>query len=121
MDKIILSNLAFYGYHGVKPEENAIGQKFFVDVAISADLSRAGKTDDLALTVNYGEVYRLIKDIVTNSRFRLIEALAERIAGDILASCPAAGAVTVTVKKPEAPIPGIFGYAAVEITRARDE
>ncbi len=54
MDKIILSRMVFYGYHGVFPEENKLGQQFFVDVELSLSLVQAGISDNLDHTVNYG-------------------------------------------------------------------
>ena len=47
MDKIILSNLGFYGYHGVLEAEKVLGQKFFIDMELFLDTKEAGKTDDL--------------------------------------------------------------------------
>ncbi|MDF2720161.1 MAG: dihydroneopterin aldolase [Paenibacillus sp.] len=72
MDKMQLSRMQFYGYHGVFPEENKLGQRFYVDLALSLDLSEAGRTDDLDKTVNYAEVYERVKTIVEGRTFRLI-------------------------------------------------
>lgn len=54
----MLKGLVFHGYHGVLEEERRLGQKFVVDIEASADLSRAGATDDLQDTVNYAAVYQ---------------------------------------------------------------
>jgi len=127
MDKLTLSGAAFYAYHGVNPEEGALGQKFFVDVTVYADdLSEAGRTDDIAFTVSYSDIYAIVRDVMTNGRFKLIEAAAERIAEKILDRCAlaeedavraAVREVAVKIKKPGAPIPGVFDYVAVEISR----
>ena len=119
MDKIIMDNMAFYGYHGVLPEEKALGQKFFVDACLYLSLRQAGETDDLNFTVNYGKVYETIREIVTNERFDLLEALAERICSAILSSYPAVRKIKVRIKKPEAPVSGIFDYFGVEIERKK--
>lgn len=118
-DKIIMSNLAFFGYHGVMAEEKALGQKFFVDMTLYLDTQPAGESDDMAMSVHYGEVYQVIKNIVENQVFNLLEALAETIASEVLKGFPLLEAVKVCVKKPEAPVPGIFDYVAVEIMRDR--
>ena len=118
MDKITLSGLKFWGYHGFLPEEKVLGQHFIIDLVMEADLQPAGKQDDLSLTINYGAVYEVIKAVVEEERYDLIEALAERIAQKVLAGF-AVITVTVTVNKPHAPIPGNFDNVAVEIRRGR--
>lgn len=57
-DKLILRGLTFHGFHGAKPEERKLGQKFFVDVDAWMDLKAAGKSDHLSDTVSYTEIYR---------------------------------------------------------------
>ncbi|QZY54815.1 dihydroneopterin aldolase [Crassaminicella profunda] len=121
MDKIIMKNLSFYAYHGAMDEENILGQKFFIDIDLYVDLKKAGLTDDVKDTVHYGEAYSLIKDIVTNKKFNLIEALAENIANEILNTFPLVKEINIAVKKPEAPVPGLFDYFGVEIRRKRNE
>ena len=46
VDEILLEGVQFYAYHGVNPEERALGQRFLVDVAAAVDLRRAGASDD---------------------------------------------------------------------------
>jgi len=120
MDKIMMKNLSFYGYHGVLKEENRLGQKFFVDIEILCDLTKASQTDEVEDTVNYGEVYQLTKEIVEQKTFKLIEALAQAIASEILTNFVKVNEVMVSIRKPEAPIHGIFDYFGVEIRRNRD-
>lgn len=119
MDKIIMKNLLFYGYHGALPEEQKIGQKFVVDAELYLPLDKAGMSDDLNETVDYGAVYNVIREIMTNSRFKLIEALAEHICTNVFAVSPLIRKVVLTIKKPEAPIEGIFDYFGVTIERVR--
>ncbi|QEK11027.1 dihydroneopterin aldolase [Crassaminicella thermophila] len=121
MDKIIMKNLSFYGYHGAMPEENIIGQKFFVDIDLYLDLKKAGNTDCVAHTVHYGEAYEVVKNIVENKKFNLIEALAENIAKEILEQFSLVKEIHITIRKPEAPVKGIFDYFGVEIRRKQNE
>ena len=121
MDKIILSNLGFYGYHGVLDAEKIIGQKFFIDAELYLDTKEAGINDDLNKSVSYAEVYEIIKNITENKRFDLIEALAENIAYEVLDKFNMVQSIMVRVKKPEAPVSGIYDYFAVEIRRDRSE
>lgn len=116
VDKIILQGMEFYGYHGVLPEENELGQRFFVDLELGLDLKKAGITDDPAHTVSYAEVFEVAREIVEGKSRKLIEAVAEDIAAAVIKRFPVRQ-VTVKVKKPSAPVPGHFSYMAVEITR----
>lgn len=111
--------MAFYGYHGVFPEETRLGQRFIVDLIVETDLKKAGEKDDLAQSINYAELYEACKNIVEGEPFKLVEAVAEKIAGDLLNHFPAIAQVTVKVIKPDPPIPGHYESVAVEITRGR--
>lgn len=119
MDRIILTGMRFYGYHGVYPEESRLGQAFLVDLELYADLREAGQKDDIRKTVDYGKVYQTVKQIVEGDPFKLIEALAEHVAQQVLAQHASAGEVVVRVHKPKAPIPGPIDGVAVEIRRRR--
>lgn len=59
-DKLILRGLKFHGFHGVKPEERTLGQKFVIDVDAWMDLRPAGKTDCLSDTISYTTIYRYV-------------------------------------------------------------
>jgi 7,8-dihydroneopterin aldolase/epimerase/oxygenase len=120
-DEVFLEGLRFYAYHGKNPEERVQGQRFLVDVRLSADLRTAGQTDELERTINYSSVYRRVKAIVEGEPRNLIEAVAEEIAGTLLAEFPLAHAVTVTVRKPEVAIKGSFlDVVGVSIHRKRE-
>jgi len=119
MDKMRLSRMEFYGYHGAIAEENRLGQRFYADVELVLPLSRAGATDDLAESVNYAEVYGRVKNIVENRTFKLIEAVAEHVAKDLLAFFPLIEEVGVTITKPHPPFAIHFEGASVEIRRRR--
>jgi dihydroneopterin aldolase len=119
-DEILLEGMRFYAYHGVNPEERALGQRFAVDVVMAVGLRRAGESDDLAHTVSYSAVYKLVRSVVEGEPRNLIEAVAEAIAAAILAAFPAVMRVIVTVRKPEAPMKGsMLDAAGVRITRSR--
>jgi len=119
-DEILLEGMRFYAYHGVNPEERTLGQRFTVDVVLAVDLHRAGQSDDLADTVSYSAVYKLVRGIVEGEPRELIEAAAEAIASEILAAFPPIARVTVTVRKPEVPMKGsMLDAAGVRIVRSR--
>jgi dihydroneopterin aldolase len=111
--------MEFYGYHGVFSEETRLGQRFAVDLSVSLDLKKAGETDELKYSVNYAELYQVCKDIVEGPPYKLVEAVAEKIAAGILTMFALIYEVTVKVIKPDPPIPGHYNSVAVEITRRR--
>lgn len=111
--------MEFYGYHGVFAEENRLGQRFIVDLVVSVDIKKAGETDDLTFSVNYGELYQVCKEVVEGKPYKLLEAVAEKIASSVLTVFPLIVDVTVKVIKPDPPIPGHYKSVAVEITRGR--
>lgn len=112
--------MKFYGYHGVYESEQIKGQNFFVDVELLTDLKKAGKTDDLDDTVNYAEVFDLVRNITENRRFRLVEKLADTIASEILSTYDRIKEIVVRVRKPDAPMNGELDWAEVEIKRLKD-
>lgn len=120
-DRILLNGMTFYGYHGVRPEEKELGQRFVVDVEMGLDLRAAGASDDLTDTVDYSRAYRVVREIVEGPGRNLLEAVAEETAGALLKAFPVSG-VRVRVAKPHVSIRGaILDGAAVEIYRRRGE
>lgn len=119
MDKIIIKNLEVYAYHGVLEEERRMGQKFFIDVETDIDLRNAGKTDMLDETINYAEVCRKISDYTKEHPRQLIEAAAEDIAYLVLKGYQRVKEISVTIKKPSAPVGLPLEYPAVSIIRRR--
>ena len=118
-DRIVLSKMIFEGRHGVTDGERTQAQPFEVDVEIHLDTRPAGLADDLSKTVDYGGAFEICRSVVEGPSRRLIEAIAEEIAGKLLALSDPLGAteVVVRVRKPRAPLPGRLDHAAVEITR----
>lgn len=117
-DKIIISGLVFYGHHGVSKEEQELGQKFFIDLEMRCDLSQASRSDDVADTVDYKEVYQAIRECEKGKNYRLLEALAGDVAKLILDRF-SVEEVMVRVRKPHVPIHGLVDCVACEIVRSR--
>ncbi|MCF7847891.1 MAG: dihydroneopterin aldolase [Kiritimatiellales bacterium] len=114
MDKIFIRELALRCIIGIFPEERKEKQDIVINVEIGADLRKAGRSDDLNDTVDYKAIKKSILELVEESRFKLIEALAEKIA-DIALADEKVLQVVVTIDKP-----GALRFAkssAVEITR----
>ena len=119
MDVIKIRDLEIYGHHGVMKEENVLGQKFLVSLALYTDTRAGGESDNLADSVNYAEVSYLVKEQMEKETYRLIEAAAENVADAILLAYPQIKMVHVIVSKPGAPIPMDFDTVCVDITRGR--
>jgi dihydroneopterin aldolase len=118
-DRIILKDLGFYGYHGVFAEEAKLGQRFFVDLELGADLSVAAATDELSTAISYAEVYDVVKAAFEAKRVKLIEALAQNVVDAIFDKFQGVEWVVIRVRKPEAPIAMVRGEAAIELHRQR--
>lgn len=119
MDRIKIEGMEFKGRHGCLPVERTEGQLFYVDLAMEMDLSVAGQSDALADTINYAETFEIVRSVIEGEPLKLIEAVAEKIAGKILAGFGPLQAVEVTVHKPYAPISGRFRDVMVSIRRSR--
>ena len=119
-DRIVLTGLTARGHHGVYDFERADGQDFVVDATLEIDLAPAAASDDVGDTVHYGELAGRLVAVVTGEPVNLIETLAARLADECLAD-QRVRATTVTVHKPQAPIPHAFQDVAVTIRRERTE
>ena len=116
--RIDLTGLRAKGHHGVFDFERRDGQDFVVDVELELSLAKAAATDDVADTVHYGVLAGRLAEIVAGEPVNLIETLAGRLAAACLAD-ERVIAATVTVHKPQAPIPHEFADVAVTVRRAR--
>ena len=120
-DRIFVENIAVFAYHGLHAEEEKLGQRFYISLTAIADRRPAGVSDDFEQTVSYADLTEVAVEIATKRRFRLIEALAETIAAEILARFPKVLSILVRIDKPSAPIPAVIDGAAVEIERSRND
>jgi 7,8-dihydroneopterin aldolase/epimerase/oxygenase len=118
-DRIELRGLRLLGICGVLPEERDRAQPLEVDLDVHVDLARAGVSDDLADTIDYGAVCSRVEMTVTGSRVDLLEHLAERVATVVLALDDRIAAVTVGVRKLRPPVPQDLATSGVCITRQR--
>lgn len=119
VDRIILTDLAFYGYHGVMLEENKLGQRFRIDLECGLDLAEASRTDEVEHTVSYADIYDIVKAATEDTRYKLIEALGQHIVDKLFARFDRFEWIRVRIRKPEAPIPAVAGEFAIELYRTR--
>ncbi|WP_277960089.1 dihydroneopterin aldolase [Frigoribacterium faeni] len=118
LDVLRLSGVRATGHHGVFDHERRDGQEFVVDVVVHLDTTPAASGDDLGETVHYGVLAEELVAAVERDPVDLIETLAERLAGVVLAH-RAAVSTEVTVHKPGAPITVPFGDVSITISRER--
>ncbi|MEN6642563.1 MAG: dihydroneopterin aldolase [Armatimonadia bacterium] len=119
-DRIRLTNMTFYGHHGVEDSERRLGGRFAMDLELVRDLGRAGQTDDLTQTVDYKAVYELVRHTEAARGYLLMEALAYDVAMAILREFEV-DEVTVRVRKQSVPLGGLVDHAEVEMTRRKGE
>lgn len=117
-DEITLRGLTVFGRHGVFEHEREDGQDFTIDLRLGLSLSDAAASDDVADTVDYGELAQRVAAVVAGPPVNLIETLAARIAETVLED-HRIERVAVTVHKPQAPIPLRFDDVCVRIERRR--
>ncbi len=118
MDRIELRGLLVRGHHGVYDHERRDGQDFVVDITVWMDLAAAARADDLADTLDYGALAQRAAAVVGGEPCNLIEAVAGRVADDVLTDTRVQ-AVEVVLHKPQAPIPLEFADVAVVAHRSR--
>jgi len=112
---ITLQNCAFFARHGVHDEEEFLGQRFFVDAELDVDAGDALERDSIDDTVNYGIAFSVIEEIVTGRRRYLIEALALDVAKELCRRFPTIRRAKISVRKPNAPVPGVLDYVQVSV------
>ena len=118
LDRIDLRGVSGVGHHGVFDHERRDGQTFVVDVSLGLDLTAAGTSDDLAATVDYGALAQDVHDVITGPPMDPIESLALRMV-DLCLTRPPVRWASVTVHKPEAPIPVPFTDVSVTTERSK--
>ena len=117
LDEIHIKNLEVFAHHGVFPEETRLGQKFLISLSLYVSSRPAGRSDDLNLSVNYGEVSAFVTRWNQEHICKLIEAAAEQLCQALLQQYPLLQGVTLELKKPWAPVGLPLETVSVKITR----
>jgi len=115
MECIELKKMLFHAYHGVMKQERIVGTTYRVDLKLFLDLSKAIQTDNLEDTVNYADIFSLVKGEMEIPSL-LIEHIAGRIIQKIKQKYPAIAKITIRLAKLNPPVQGEVQEAAVIIS-----
>ncbi len=122
MQNIIrIKGATFYGYHGVMSEEQSVGGKFEADVDMYTNFSEAAKKDSLQQTIDYQKVYKVLYHLALEHKYYLIEAVANKIAEELLITFPAIEKIAVRVRKNNPPLGGVVDCVEVEVIKERKD
>lgn len=109
---ILLENLVFYANHGVLPQETAVGNTYVINLKIALDMTEACRTDNLDATINYAEIYELIKKEMKIPS-KLIEHAAKRIIDRLISTYSKIDGIELKLSKRNPPIGAQMDYASV--------
>lgn len=115
MDTLTLKSLRFKGYHGYYEEEREQGNDFEVDIIFSADLRRAGTTDQLDHTIDYQEALDIVKEVMHGPSLNLIETLSKKIGDRLFNAFPKVESLTVSVRKLNPPLDTETAYSEISM------
>ncbi len=116
--KISLEGLEFHAYHGVYPHERESGNWFEVDISVETDFTDAARNDELAGTINYESLFRIVKEQMEKPS-KLLETVVANIASAVFDQLPAADAVEIRLSKINPPIGGKSRKATVSLRQVR--
>ncbi len=119
--EINISRLALHGRHGALEAERSLGQRFYLDFAIKADVGDALTSDKVEDTLHYGQVLKAATATFTARNYNLIEAAAAAVADDLMQRFPKILSIRVTVHKPAAPVASIIDGLSVTVERVRGQ
>lgn len=121
VDKISIKRLEIFANHGVLKEERELGQKFYVNCDLFLDTRKAGLSDSLEDTIDYGKVCFRIQRFLTEHTYQLIETAAEELAKELLYTIPQIHKLELELEKPWAPVGVPVDTISVSITRGWHE
>ncbi len=114
MSIISIEGMEFFAYHGCFKEEQVIGTKFNIDLLLTVDTSKAEDSDELHDTVNYQEVYQLVKGEMQVTS-KLLEHVGRRILNIIKSTYPQIEKATLKIRKLNPPLGGKMDFVSVTL------
>lgn len=111
---IHLQGIKLYAFHGVDPQETAVGAYFTIELKLKTDFSQAAQTDDLSGTVSYADIYQSLKEEIQIPS-KLLEHVCQRIAQRIFNDFPTIEAIDIKLYKENPPMGAQAKYVGVEM------
>ncbi len=118
MVAVFVTGLEFYAFHGVSDEEQVIGHRYRIDLELQV-LGSANLTDDVHDTVDYGSLSQLVLKIGNSHQYRTVERLGQVIGDAILAEFPLVQSLSISVAKPNPPMPFVAELAGAKLILSR--
>lgn len=115
MGLISIENMEFFAYHGCFSEEQIIGTRFIVDLYIEADTTDAEQTDQLSKTINYQDVFLLVKAQM-EIKSKLLEHVGRRILNNLKEQFPDIEYAEIKVSKMNPPLGGKVGNVSLTMS-----
>ncbi len=116
LTKLTIKKAEFYGFHGVREEEQVLGGKFQVDAELYYDSKAAIVNDDVNFALNYEEAMNCIQEIISDESYNLMETIANEILNSFMDKFPNLQKATVRVRKFNAPVRNIIDFIEAEQT-----
>ena len=114
MAVISIEGMEFFAYHGCFKEEQVIGTKFRCDLFLQVDTTKAEQTDSLHDTVNYQEVYQVVKAEM-EIKSKLLEHVGRRILRRVKQAFPQVSHARLKIRKLNPPLGGKIDFVSVEL------
>jgi 7,8-dihydroneopterin aldolase/epimerase/oxygenase len=121
MNKIFITGMEFFAFHGHYDEEKVAGNKFLVDLTLWSDTSSAEKTDNLDDALNYQIAYALVKEVITTTKSNLLENIAANILKALFIEFKNLPKAEITIKKVSPPMGGQIASVGVKIKGKRGD
>jgi len=118
MAKILLENMQFHAFHGCLEHEQTIGNTFIVNLTMFLNTEKAGKTDQLEDTLNYQEVYNVVKEQMEIPS-KLIEHVGQRILDNIFIRFQQILELEIKLSKLQPPLGGKVESVSIELKAKR--
>ncbi|HPE33889.1 MAG TPA: dihydroneopterin aldolase [Bacteroidales bacterium] len=115
MAQIALENMEFFAYHGCFSEEQIIGTRFIIDLWIDTDTTEAEYTDKITQTINYQDVYFLVKEQMI-IKSKLLEHVGRRILDALTEKFPNVISARIKVSKMNPPLGGKVGCVSIVLS-----
>ncbi|MHB9055569.1 MAG: dihydroneopterin aldolase [Paludibacteraceae bacterium] len=111
---ITLKDMKFHAYHGCLDFEKENGNTFLVSVKMELDTYMAGITDNIDDTLNYQEVYDVVKyEMAIPSN--LIEHIGQRILDALIKQFPEIKSLKIQLVKLNPPLGGKVENVSIEL------